>query len=489
MAGPWCLVGSTGLTVVQANSGCIDYLSRAMPSKLPLFRDDEVFAETLATIHSYEGVIRRNESLAANLGAKLMGPVVLRAADRFFEGNITTSPVGGPMQSDSGAMLSRYSPSWVDIVKFARSNPGDIRLTTTDDGRRVCRFVMEDVRVEISEDDWLLIMSGVINHFFTPAGPREEDEEAELATIEIVEQRLTQLIKQADDVARSARHLNYQLGLRKAKITSRLNQTSQARTGSLNPGYDLRADLLRQFLSPATGQKTGQQTVGSVVSRPPSITSPLSTSTDATRVARGIPASKGWPSPIQTNAESPPPRETMSSSALGETSKEPSHPPIIPLIAARIERLSKGDAIWPACDRCRRLNIPCLKHLTSCQACTKKHTKCQWNDLGEEDMARIREDDIARAPASFRPVASTLPQAPVGGGKAETGKGARPVVKQSPAGSAPAELARSRMSLPNLLDNEELIDMAGRRASVHNGGEHAPAEKPPAEKPLAAQKL
>ena len=54
-------------------------------------------------------------------------------------------------------------------------------------------------------------------------------------------------------------------------------------------------------------------------------------------------------------------------------------------MAARIEKLAKGDLINPPCDRCRRLKFDCTKHLTACTACTKKHAKCSWKEVKEDE--------------------------------------------------------------------------------------------------------
>jgi hypothetical protein len=56
------------------------------------------------------------------------------------------------------------------------------------------------------------------------------------------------------------------------------------------------------------------------------------------------------------------------------------------LMASKIEKLARGDRINPPCDRCRRLKFECTKHLTACQACTKKHAKCSWKDIREGEL-------------------------------------------------------------------------------------------------------
>lgn len=53
---------------------------------------------------------------------------------------------------------------------------------------------------------------------------------------------------------------------------------------------------------------------------------------------------------------------------------------------ARMEQLSRGDRVQPPCDRCRRLHMDCLKNLTACMGCTKKHAKCSWKDVEAQEL-------------------------------------------------------------------------------------------------------
>ena len=53
---------------------------------------------------------------------------------------------------------------------------------------------------------------------------------------------------------------------------------------------------------------------------------------------------------------------------------------------ARMEQLNRGDRVLPPCDRCRRLHMDCLKNLTACQGCTKKHAKCSWKDVTDQEL-------------------------------------------------------------------------------------------------------
>jgi len=52
----------------------------------------------------------------------------------------------------------------------------------------------------------------------------------------------------------------------------------------------------------------------------------------------------------------------------------------------RMESLTKGERIIPPCDRCRRLHMDCLKNLTACMGCTKKHAKCSWKEVRENEL-------------------------------------------------------------------------------------------------------
>ena len=54
---------------------------------------------------------------------------------------------------------------------------------------------------------------------------------------------------------------------------------------------------------------------------------------------------------------------------------------------SRMETLQRGDRVLPPCDRCRRLHMDCLKNLTACQGCTRKHAKCSWKDVTEQELA------------------------------------------------------------------------------------------------------
>ena len=67
---------------------------------------------------------------------------------------------------------------------------------------------------------------------------------------------------------------------------------------------------------------------------------------------------------------------------------------------ARMEQMNRGDRVQPPCDRCRRLHMDCLKNLTACMGCTKKHAKCSWKDVESQELKdhpfvpRAQKDEV-----------------------------------------------------------------------------------------------
>lgn len=373
------------------NGAHINYLARN-PARMQLVQGDaEVFADVLGLISDYEAVLNRQESLAANLGAKLTGPKLVNAMERLFEGPISITQTdprnAGPV-------------TWLDIVQFSKTSPSEFNLTTTDQGR-VCTFYLNGNQVGITEDDWRMIVNGTLDRFnLAPSQPLDEDEDLELATVEILNERLQVLIKKADEVARKARQLNYHLSGRKAAINSRRtstlspvthhssfvahNQPQRAQSSrSTNSTYDLKSDLLRQFA--ATSSTLARP--GSARLHHNSISLP---STPV--IQQGHPTSNTRPAiqPIHVSRASP--AASAEPQPPKSATKDDDDPSSIhrPLITARIEKLAKGDPINPPCDRCRRLRVQCIKHLTACQGCTKKHAKCAWRTVTEDEVAVLK---------------------------------------------------------------------------------------------------
>ncbi|KAF4976760.1 hypothetical protein FZEAL_6617 [Fusarium zealandicum] len=381
----------------QGIPGYIHYLPRSNASHLSLVQgDSETFADIIGLIGEYETVLDRHESLASSLGARLTGPRLLRGIEKFFDGPIKTTP----LQPFSNPI------SWLDVVSFARSNPKDFTLSHKPDGSRCCQFTLKGSQVEITEDDWRLVWSGALDRFPLDH-PLEEDETAELATLEILEQRTSILYKKADEVAARARILNHRLGQRKQDIRRRRNaqDTSPSRfqNSSLNQrgsnfgsGYDLHTDLLQQFLTASTSP-------------------PPSRSTSVT----GMPlTSLSQPSPSHSvsQSQSHAPSGTTSRYSSGHTIETVLQPAIDsreaafrPLITQRTDQLGKGDVINPPCDRCRRLRVECVKHLTACLGCTKKHAKCSWKTVTDDEFRRLKQEMGLRDEMDIDGQAETVP--------------------------------------------------------------------------------
>ncbi|KAI1818499.1 hypothetical protein GGS20DRAFT_188580 [Poronia punctata] len=363
---------------MEGNNVPINYLSRSLGVKLKLIQGDaDTFSDVLGLVNDYEGVLNRHESLALNLGAKLTGSRLLKAMEGAFEGPITTTPPQNHFTPDP--------VTWLDIVEFAKSRPQEFQLSSTPAGLRYCQFPLKGVQVEIGEDDWRLIVSGALDRFrLVPPQPLEEDETAELATVEIIEQRLQVLIKKADEVARRARQLNYHLSGRKASIHSRHSSQSGTTSGfqtvnkirqvGPNPSYDLHADLLQQFAAPT--MPTASHRMSSASSLPPT-PNPMSTAASTPRTS-----TIQQHTLISSNRPSP----GFAADANVRDNEEENRV----LVASRIEKMGRGEVIRPPCDRCRRLKTQCIKHLTACQGCTKKHTKCTWKKLTEEEVGLLR---------------------------------------------------------------------------------------------------
>lgn len=285
----------------------------------------------------------------------------------------------GPIKITSPSFGLDQSPvSWLDIVTFARTNPAEFVLSESNPGARACRFWIKGGQVEITEDDYRLIQSGAPERMI-PTQPIPEDETAELGTLNILENRLTMLIKKADAVASKARQLNYHLKGRKAAVLSR--------KAADQPVAD---EVSSQHFSPQPFSAVNARSSIPPNGEPAKIQQQLLEQflSDERRPSMSQPRPKA--SRISTDAGF----HTFNGQEVD--SHRMSHP-LTPsedgtegqyriLMASKIEKLSRGDAIYPPCDRCRRLKFDCTKHLTACQACTKKHAKCSWKDIKEGEL-------------------------------------------------------------------------------------------------------
>ncbi|KAH7309131.1 hypothetical protein B0I35DRAFT_93944 [Stachybotrys elegans] len=364
--------------VSSGSAGVLQYFPRPNLERLGLIEGEaDTFADILNLMNEYEGALDRQESLAARLGAKLTGPRLLKGIERFFDGPIKTNPPPAP---------GGHPISWLDVMSFSKTNANEFLLTTLPNGTRCCQFFWKDGRqVEINEDDWRLISTGALDRFSLER-PFEEDEVVEMATLDILETRTTFLYKRADEIAARARMLHHRLGNRRRSIT-RLNKSPDdpnspyrtlnvlQRSTSGGAAYDLHADLLQQFTAPTAPASPGQVPGGIMSGSSTGQVSPLMY-TQSHRTA-------GQPGRGSIGAASDPGSRVL-----------PDHQTDVlrALITQRTEKLAKGELINPPCDRCRRLRVQCVKHLTACQGCTRKHARCSWKATTEQEVAMIKQE-------------------------------------------------------------------------------------------------
>lgn len=452
--------------------GFINYLPRPEQLPLPLIQgDSDTFADIVSLIGRYEDVLKRRDSLAANLGAKLTGPRLLKGIDNFFEGSIViVSQPNYPV-----------TVTWSDVVLFAKGNADEFKLSSHPDGTRRCQFPCKGCQVEIGEDDWRLISSGALEGLALEQS-FDDDEKAEVATLDIIEQRASILYKKADEVAARARILHHTLGQRRSEITRRRESQDppphrqHARKSGFGGTYDLHADLLQQFVAATNSYTQSRSTSGAGL--------PL------TPVGQRSP-SMPMPFPRQASSFSRPPTTSVTATNTTTGNHNPDTTRTTPganspldafraLITQKTDKLFKGDIINPPCDRCRRLRLACVKHLTACQGCTKKHAKCSWKAVPEEEAVRLRQDmGVSSADSDAEPPSEPRLPAWSGGaqifqfsghpsGRGQGEEGARPESREEGTATptpvfnrvhnanAGYELApmKSRTGLPNGPDSE-----------------------------------
>ncbi|KAL8676590.1 MAG: hypothetical protein Q9186_006906 [Xanthomendoza sp. 1 TL-2023] len=433
--------------VAKTNSHLqINYLAHQNQEILPLISTDDTLPFLSTLIGDYDGVLQRHESMAGNLGARPLGPILIKRFERLFDGPPKVLKTHGKEGTSAG---------WLDVVEFARNKPEQFNLEKTRDGVRVCQFYTKQCRMEITEEDYVLIASGIPQKLIPPQ-PIAEDEEKELGTLEIVEKCIGQVVQLADQVSGRARQLRHRLLNRKNAIISRreaeaaVGDDSAARSpaSSGNRGLNSNGEQPPPSVSPTSGfvavnQRTSSQdlrndygfyngTATLPESLLPSRPANGSSTNSASAATRAELLSKFF-----TNSE----RERAAAGALdhnpGKTSatgrliasgkaklKHASdanfdaalgvsgspvpipHTPsnLLPYtkstqqdrfddsgpyrsdMMARMEQLNRGDRVQPPCDRCRRLHMDCSKNLTACMGCTKKHAKCSWKDVTEQEL-------------------------------------------------------------------------------------------------------
>ena len=180
-------------TQPQPNHLQINYLARQYKENLPLVSVDDTMPAIMHLMGEYDGVLQRHESIAGNLGACPLGPILIKRFERLFD---------GPPRVLSSHGRDGPTVTWLDVVEFAKNKPKQFNLEKFHDGTRVCQFYTKQCRVEISEEDFVLISSGMPQKMIPPQ-PFIEDEEKELGGLEILEKNIQKISQMADQGMRA----------------------------------------------------------------------------------------------------------------------------------------------------------------------------------------------------------------------------------------------------------------------------------------------
>ena len=163
-----------------------------------------------------------------------------------------------------------------------------------------------------------------------------------------------------------------------------------------------RAELMKKFFTTAETRTRAEEEVHAATVR-----------TNARRPRASEPAEYAGPyAPVAI--PSTPSSLLPDARARGHYERDDGGPFKIEMVS-RMEDLKRGDRILPPCDRCRRLQMDCLKNLTACMGCTKKHAKCSWKEVTLEELrdtypAVSRKEQISRSLKSISPRDSANPQ-------------------------------------------------------------------------------
>ncbi|EXJ87499.1 hypothetical protein A1O3_04459 [Capronia epimyces CBS 606.96] len=500
-----------------ANHLQINYLARQHKETIPLVTVNDKLPEIARLLSEYDGVIQRHESMAGNLGACPLGPILLKRFERLFD--------GPPKVLKSHAKDSNVS--WLDVVEFAQNNPKQFNLERTRNGIRVCQFYTKQCRVEISEEDFVLIASGMPQKLIPPQ-PILEDEEKELGVMDLLDRNLGQVIQLADQVSGRARQLIHKMKNRRSAILSRREHEAesvrrgalgadgspvspaetngvpagkpvrsievsqsppvgftavnfrQAAPGDTEPrpflgtsdgvkhqGEDMynasnanitiingksvkdaspsvRAEMMKKFLTP------GERDVGlnEDAVRRSSVGTARTNAMQAASTERarshsvedlsgGTPGSKNPPSVAIPNT----PASLLPHMKPSPFERDDGGPFKAEMVR-RMDSMWKGERIIPPCDRCRRLHMDCLKNLTACMGCTKKHAKCSWKEIKAHELQLA-----ARSSSPERDVATAVPGPDTGNAPPVSADATFDVSQQSDQSAGPAGIARTSLTL------------------------------------------
>jgi hypothetical protein len=154
-----------------------------------------------------------------------------------------------------------------------------------------------------------------------------------------------------------------------------------------------RAELMKKFFTTADRNARGWAADDDARRSPGSLPRPASSSRPKTKSAESSdyaglylnsPSTSAVPIPSTPSSLLPHLKPTQAEKDDGGPYKAE--------MVGRMEQLHRGERVLPPCDRCRRLHMDCLKNLTACQGCTKKHAKCSWKEVSEEELRAGRHE-------------------------------------------------------------------------------------------------
>ncbi|KAL1296640.1 hypothetical protein AAFC00_000125 [Neodothiora populina] len=441
-------------TTTPGNQLQINYLARQCADDLPFISKEDTLPNLLEVLTSYTHVLDRQESLASNLGARPLGPILIKRFERCFDGPPKIIASHSHAKGTTAGSEEEAAPTvtWLDVVHFAQAHPAQFDLATFSEGRRVCQFYypQKQVRVQVSEEDFLFISSGRCQDLIPPL-PIWEDEEKEVATCEILERALREVTNAADLVAARTRQLGHRLKGRRMAIQERRSeqgpqyaasnseqeprQTHTPPTVSAPPSaiagtpYPTLSTPARTSVNPPSlphnqpamrpeNRRTSQMQVASPMhgtpqplissatvdtARPPSTSvSPVPAAAPPTGhgleqlsyyMEKNDPFLPSSFTPANMQAPDGTPRHNFSRPL--PPSQESSQP-YRSICQTHMEGLPRGSRVLPPCDRCRRLRMDCLKNLSSCAGCTKKHARCHWKEVRLEEVQGLEGfvDDV-----------------------------------------------------------------------------------------------
>ncbi|EME85828.1 uncharacterized protein MYCFIDRAFT_3878, partial [Pseudocercospora fijiensis CIRAD86] len=358
----------------------INYLARQSPEDLPLINKDDTLPNLIHLLSAYSNILDRHESLASNLGATPLGPILIKRFERCFDA--PPKVVASHHKNASGNPDESHHITWLEVIEFARSHPTQFTLSTFSEGRRVCQFYypQKQLRVQISEEDFLFINSGRCQELIPPL-PIWEDEEKEVATCDVLEAKLKELTNVADMVAARTRQLSHRLKGRRAAILERRAEGGSGTPAKAPSSLTTTIASSSAASTSTSGAGAGFVAVNASANLPPSRPSAEMDSARTTTLHRPS-SSTGNPyttthAPLKHNFSRPLPPALESSQ------------PFRPLCQAQMDSLPRGHRVLPPCDRCRRLRMDCVKNLTSCAGCTRKHARCHWRDVSRDELGAL----------------------------------------------------------------------------------------------------